>query len=82
MGLHVFAERIADLVDEIARSKKNAHEKRRKIIAGTKEVLREAVIEVGFDLAIITVRGNDAATLKLAEARKKLKGIVSSDPPP
>lgn len=79
MGLHALAARFADLAEEVAGSKKGTHEKRRRLIAGAKALLREAVLEHGFDLPLVAVRGNDAATLAIVDLRKKLKGVV--DPP-
>lgn len=82
MGLHGMAERFARLAEEVSGSKKSPHEKRRRLVAGAKALLREAVLDVGFELPLIAVRGNTEATLAIVDLRKKLKGIVSSDPPP
>lgn len=78
MGLHELASRFADLAEEIAASRKGAHERRRRIIAGAKSLLREAVLVHGFDLPLVAVRGNDAATLAIVDLRKKLRGLVDT----
>lgn len=71
LGTYGVAEQIANLVDEIAKSKKNAHEKRRRLIAGIKALLPQAVV-IGIDLSLIAVRENTEAVLTLAEVKRKL----------
>lgn len=80
MGLHDLAARFADLAEEIAGSKKGALEKRRRLIAGARVLLREAVLDHGFELPLIAVRGNTAATLAIVDLRERFKEVAGAEP--
>ena len=70
-GLTPFAERIAEIADEIARSKKGPAERRRRLIAALQAVLCD-VHDAGIDAAMIAVRDKHEAVNAIVAAKAAL----------
>ena len=70
-GLTPFAERIAEIVEEIARSKKGPRDRRRRLIAALQHVLCD-VHDAGVEAAMIVVRDKPEAVNAIVAAKAAL----------